>query len=62
MSKATQATTSKPPKPDTAEHFRHNATFGHMTPEEFQAAKYRQILDLLKWTAHMAAESEFHRE
>ena len=58
----TQATTSKTSKPDTAEHFRHNATFAHMTADEFQAAKDRQILKLLRWTAHMAAESEFHRE
>ncbi len=51
----------RPDKHGRTEHFTHNATFAHMSADEFQAAKDRQILDLLRWTAHMADETEFHR-
>ena len=41
----------------TAEHITH-ATFAHWTADEFQAVKDRQILELLRWTAHLAAAGE----
>jgi hypothetical protein len=59
---ATTSISQSSDEPDRTEHFTHNATFGHMTAEEFQAAKNHQVMDLLRWTAHLAAaESEFYR-
>ena len=58
MTTCTAAATAKPRKQTDEPAIRHTATFSGMTADEFRAAKDRQIIDLLRWTAHMAAAGE----
>ena len=57
MTQMTETTTAKPTEYDDGS-IRHTATFAGMTADEFRAEKDRQIIDLLRWTAHLAAAGE----